>query len=115
MTRTSTIFVAAIGAAAVLAAGPAAADGGQDGLKETWRPARGEIQRRNYQERFHDRKDIKTLSAIWDRLGEDGFHDFHDVRKGEGWISCLAWKDGHLYRIRMDSKTGSVIGTRKVR
>ena len=110
MTQNSRILMAAVGAAALLAAGPAGADDRPEGWQGTWKPARGEVQRRD----FKDKKAVKSLRAVWDRLGDKGYHGFHDVRRGNGWISCLAWKDGELYRIRVDSETGSVIGTRRV-
>jgi len=103
-------ILAAAGAVALFAAGPASAAEGRAGLKDDGTPSETDIQRSN----FKDRKTVKTLRAVWDRLGEDGYHGFHDIRRGDGWISCLAWKDGELYKIRVDSETGSVISTRRV-
>ena len=103
-------LLAAAGTAALFAAGPASAGEGQAGWKDDGTPSQTDIQRRN----FKDKKTVKTLTGVWDRLGQDGYHGFHDIRRGDGWISCLAWKDGELYKIRVDSETGSVISTRRV-
>ena len=109
MTRREVILLAAAGATALVAAGPAGAAEGEAGWKNG-APSRNDVQRRN----FKDKKTVKTLSAVWDRLGHEGYHGFHDVRRGDGWISCLAWKEGELYKIRIDSETGSIISTRRV-
>ena len=89
MTQNSRILMAAVGAAALLAAGPAGADDRPEGWQGTWKPARGEVQRRD----FKDKKAVKSLRAVWDRLGDQGLSRLPRRPPGQ-WLDQLPGLEG---------------------